>query len=68
MPASDRTLMAVAGAACVVCCLPLIVAAGPVVAVGGAVAATAGAAAHAVEVKRKSKRNPRHDEPRVRRS
>jgi len=61
MPATDRTLLTVAGAACVVCCLPLIVAAGPVVAVGGAVAATAGVAAHAV---RRSKRKQNVPGPR----
>ncbi len=61
MPGSDRMLLTVAGAACVVCCLPLIVAAGPVVAVGGAVAATAGVAAHAV---RRSKRKRIKADPR----
>lgn len=45
--------MAVVAGACVVCCLPLIVAAGPVVAAAGVVAAGTGAAAH---VARRSKR------------
>jgi hypothetical protein len=62
--APDRTLLTVAGAACVACCLPLIVAAGPVVAVGGVAAATAGVAAHAVrrpkrkEIEAKPRDNP----------
>ena len=55
MPGTDKTLMTIAGAACVVCCLPLIVAAGPVIAVGGAVAAGAGVAAHTMR-KSKAKR------------
>jgi hypothetical protein len=46
MSKADRTAMAVAAGACVVCCLPLIVAAGPVVAAAGVVAAGTGAAAH----------------------
>ena len=60
MPASERTLLTVAGVACVACCLPLVVAAGPVVAVGGAVIATAGMTAHLV---RRSKRKRVDAEP-----
>jgi Flp pilus assembly protein TadB len=57
MPASDRTLVTVAGAACVVCCLPLIVAAGPVLAVGGAVAVAVAAsvASHAVRTRKRKR-------------
>jgi hypothetical protein len=55
MPASDRTLVTVAGAACVVCCLPLIVAAGPVLAVGGAVAVAVSVASHAVRTRKRKR-------------
>jgi hypothetical protein len=55
MPASDRTLVTVAGAACVVCCLPLIVAAGPVLAVGGVVAVAASVASHAVRTRKRKR-------------
>ena len=61
MATSDRTLITVAGVACVVCCLPLIVAAGPAVAIGGALAATAGVAAQVV---RKTRRKRIGAEPR----
>lgn len=53
MSKTDRTTMAVVAGACVVCCLPLIVAAGPVVAAAGVVAAGTGAVAH---VARRTKR------------
>jgi hypothetical protein len=46
MSGPDKATLTVVGAACVFCCLPLLVAAGPVVVVGGAVAAVAGGAAH----------------------
>jgi hypothetical protein len=47
--------MAVAAGACVVCCLPLAVAAGPVVVVAGAVAAGTGAVVHAVRRSRRKR-------------
>ena len=48
MPGTDKATLTVIGAACVVCGLPLIAAAGPIVVVGGAAAAAAGGAAHLV--------------------
>ena len=56
MPGTDKATLAVVGTACVVCCLPLVVAAGPIVAVGGAVATATGAAGLAVRTTRR-KRN-----------
>jgi hypothetical protein len=54
MAATDKATMTVIGAACVVCCLPLIAAAGPVVVASGAIAAAAGGTAHlARRVRRK---------------
>ena len=61
MSGTDKTTMAVVGAACVACCLPLIVTAGPVVAVGAAAAAVTGGVAYRVR-----RRNARPDEPAAR--
>jgi hypothetical protein len=48
MSRTDRAAMTVVAGACVVCCLPLAIAAGPAVIAVGAVAAGTSAVAHAV--------------------
>ena len=53
MAGTDKATLTVVGAACVVCCLPLIVAAGPVVVAGGAIAAAGGATHLARKARRK---------------
>lgn len=55
MSKPDRATMTVVAGACVVCCLPLAVAAGPAVVAAGAVAAGAGAIAHAVRRSRRKR-------------
>ena len=55
--------MAVVAGACVVCCLPLIVAAGPVVAAAGVVAAGTGAAAHVARRTKHKREAAQRDNP-----
>jgi hypothetical protein len=63
MSKTDRTTMAVVAGACVVCCLPLIVAAGPVVAAAGVVAAGTGAVAHVARRTRRKRDAATSDNP-----
>jgi hypothetical protein len=47
--------MGMVAGACIVCCLPLAVAAGPIVVAAGAVSAGAGAVVHAVRRSRRKR-------------